>query len=683
MTTAPNTQSNWQQFCASQLAKSLASRSAEDQNALHALALGLAAAPPTPPHFDLAAILPDWLDDGDQDALVGWISLQRQRFEDSLRNAGNADHLGRLVALRSAMAAAGVDVWLVPRTDPYLNEYTPLGDERLWWLCGFSGSTGMAVVMQDQAALFVDSRYTLQAAQQVDSNSYQIINSGNLTPRDWLKPTLASGAVIGFDPWLISATAADIWADFCAKQGWVWRALTPNPIDGLWADQPPAPLSPTIALPVTFSGQPASEKLAKLCQELQSAGDAATLISTPDSVAWALNLRGADVPCCPLPLSRLLLLTAPTSDQPQAYWLVDSRKVTAQVRDSLPPGVAIADPGQLSNLLAQLPKQASVQLDGSESPYALVQQVTAAGLSVRQSNNLVALPRAIKNSTELDGMRLAHRKDGVALTKFFCWLAEQTANCPVGEIEASDHLLSLRAMDPEFVSESFAAISGAGANGAIVHYCATPATEAMIAPNMLYLLDSGGQYRHGTTDVTRTVAIGQPTAEQRRHFTLVLRGHIALASAQFPNGTSGAQLDALARQPLWQAGLDFEHATGHGVGHFLNVHEGPHRISKRVGEVPLRPGMILSNEPGFYLEGGYGIRIESLVTVQAAATAPDFLQFETLTLAAIDRNLIDAELLGVEGVAWLNSYHARVYQEISPFLTPAEQSWLQTATAPL
>ncbi|MCA3249814.1 MAG: aminopeptidase P family protein [Rhodospirillaceae bacterium] len=683
MTTAPNTQSNWQQFCASQLAKSLASRSAEDQVALHQLALGLAAAPPTPPHFDLAAILPDWLDDGDTDALNGWISQQRQRFEDSLRNASPHDHHHRLAALRQAMADAGIDVWLIPRTDPYLNEYTPIGDERLWWLNGFSGSTGMAVVLRDQAALFVDSRYTLQAAQQVDTASYQMINSGRLTPRDWLKPILASGAVIGFDPWLISATAADIWAGFCAKQGWVWRALTPNLIDGLWTDQPPAPLSPTIPLPVTFSGQPASEKLAQLRQDLQAAGCDAALFSTPDSVAWILNVRGADVPCCPLPLSRLLLLTAPKPDQPQAYWLVDSRKVTAQVQESLPSGVAIVDPGQLSNLLAQLPKQASVQLDGGESPIALVQQVTTAGLVVQRADNPAALPRAVKNVTELDGIRLAHRKDGVALTKFFCWLAQQTAHRPVGEIEASDYLLSLRAMDPAFVSESFAAISGAGANGAIVHYRAAPATEAMITPNMLYLLDSGGQYLHGTTDVTRTVAIGQPTAEQRRHFTLVLRGHIALARAQFPSGTSGAQLDALARQPLWQAGLDFDHGTGHGVGHFLNVHEGPQGISKRAWSVPLKPGMILSNEPGYYLDGAYGIRIESLVAVQDAATAPGFLRFETLTLAAIDRNLIDAKLLGVEGVAWLNSYHARVYQEISPFLSPAEQTWLQTATAAL
>jgi Xaa-Pro aminopeptidase len=680
----------WQHFCAEHLARSLASRSELEQAALRELADGLAAAPPAPRHFDANLLLPEWLHDGDRAPFWSWVDGRRAEFQGLLADATPTDHAQRLAAIRRVMQAQQIDVWLVPRSDPYLNEYTPIGDERLWWLTGFSGSSGMAAVLQDRAALVTDGRYTLQAAAQVDANAYQLVNSGEQTVREWLKSLkLPAGCRVACNASIYSAQSCQSWADFCAEQGWVWQAIPHDLSDHLWIDQPPAPLSPILPLRLELTGQSTADKLDHLRQQLVASKQAATLIATADSVAWVLNLRGADVPCCPLPLSRLLVTV---SAYAPVYWLVDRRKLTPQAVAALPEAVVVADPDQLHGLLQQLrpAQQPSMAIDLESTTQALVSAVETAGWAVKAGQDPTLLPRACKNAVEVAAMRSAHVRDAVALVKFFCWLEHRLGDTtlpPPSEVAAVERLLEFRGEDPDFVGESFRTISGAGAHGAIMHYRATAASAAPLLQGQLYLLDSGGQYWDGTTDVTRTVLSGgTPSLEQCRHFTLVLRGHIALAMAKFPNSTTGGALEVLARHALWQNGLDFAHSTGHGVGHFLNVHEGPQGIAQGSrGRVPLQPGMVLSNEPGFYLEGSYGIRIESLMVVQPDAAHPNYLGFETLTLVPIDRRLILTDLLSAAERDWLNAYHARTQQTLlaTERLSVDEAQWLQAATAPL
>jgi len=612
----------------------------------------------------------------------------REQLADALDAARtlleDAETTGDPIALlRDELTARGIDGFVVPRADEHQGEYVPLFAARLAWISGFTGSAGSAIILADQAALFVDGRYTLQAATEVAGRPIEVIHLADQTPDAWLAQTLQSGQKLGFDPKLHTRAGAKRLATACAKAGAELVPVTPNPLDAVWATQPPPPISPVVAHDIAFSGQSAADKRTALADELAKQGVDATVISTPDSIAWLLNLRGGDVGYSPLPLSFAVLKKDAAVDL-----FVDPRKLDPGLDRHLGNGVAVHPPEALGPALEALgANDAKVQADPASASEWIFQTLESGGARIAEAKDPCALPKAIKNQTELDGTRAAHRRDGVALTKFLRWLDTTAADGSCTEIQAADQLEDCRRAGDHFRGLSFPTISGAGPNGAIVHYRVSPETDRALEPGSLYLVDSGAQYLDGTTDVTRTVAIGTPSDEMRDRFTRVLKGHIAIATARFPVGTTGSQLDTLARYALWQAGLDYDHGTGHGVGSYLGVHEGPQRISKAGGDVALKPGMIVSNEPGYYKTDGYGIRIENLVTVVAcdrpAGGERDLLAFETLTQAPIDRALVDTSLLTNEEIAWLNAYHADVRTLLTPLVDGGEAAWLATATAPL
>jgi Xaa-Pro aminopeptidase len=587
----------------------------------------------------------------------------------------------RLTALREWMEAEDLDAVLVPRGDEHLGEYVPPSAERLAWLTGFTGSAGLAVVLKDRAALFVDGRYTLQAAEQPPQGQYEIHHLIREPYGAWLTSVLSFGTRVGYDPWLHAAAAIDTLKTELDAAGIETVPLTANPIDVIWADRPAPPLAPIVPHPMGYAGVSSADKRAEIAMALRAAGTGAAILTQPDSIAWLLNIRGGDVPNAPLPLSFALL-----NDMGAVWLFADERKISGKTRAFLGNDISIADPavfGPALDLLGKLGKP--VRLDPNNTPAWVVDRLKAAQAHIAPDLDPCQLPKAIKNAVEMEGAREAHRRDGAALVKFFTWLNQAMQSAPPTEISAAERLGQFRAEQALSMGPSFDTISGAAEHGAIVHYRAMPHSDKQLAPGMMYLLDSGGQYLDATTDVTRTIMLGQPTQQMRHHFTLVLKGHIALARARFPEGTDGSQLDALARAPLWEAGLDFDHGTGHGVGSYLSVHEGPQGISKR-SKAPLEPGMILSNEPGYYLSGQYGIRIENLVLVRKAdlpgAERP-MLEFETLTLAPIDRNLIDAAMLTHVERNWVNEYHARVYATLADRLDEAERDWLAEAAAAL
>jgi Xaa-Pro aminopeptidase len=588
------------------------------------------------------------------------------------------DHLA---ALRALMGRKSVDAILVPRGDEHLGEYVPLSAERLAWLTGFTGSAGLAVVLKDRAALFVDGRYTLQAGQQVPGGLYEIRHLIREPFGAWLTGTLGRGARVAYDPWLHSAAAIDGLKAELGAVGIETVALPANPIDAIWADRPAPPLAPIVPHPLAYAGKDSADKRAEIGARLDKAGAGATVLTQPDSIAWLLNIRGGDVPNAPLPLSFAI-----ARSDGHVELFVDERKIGHETRAHLGNAVTIQPPSQFGPALDRLKDLARpVRLDPQNTPAWVIDRLKAAAIVIAAGTDPCQLPKAVKNATEQDGARAAHRRDGVALVRFFAWLDRAMAIDPPTEISAAERLAEFRAEQALSKGPSFDTISGAAEHGAIVHYRAMPDSDKRLAAGMMYLLDSGGQYLDGTTDVTRTMALGEPTAEMRRHFTLVLKGHIALARARFPEGTSGAQLDVLARGPLWDAGLDFDHGTGHGVGSYLSVHEGPQRIVKS-GTHPLEPGMIVSNEPGYYKTGAYGIRIENLVLVRRA-DLPDaerpMLEFETLTLAPIDRELIDATMLNAGERNWIDRYHERVYAALADDLNESERDWLAEAAAAL
>lgn len=587
----------------------------------------------------------------------------------------------RLDRLRAALARARLDGFLVPRADEHQGEYVPRAAARLQWLTGFSGSAGLAIVLREKAAIFVDGRYTLQVAAQVPTDRFTPLHLTQNPPAAWLKAAVTPGMRIGFDPWLHTPSGLKAFSQACEEAQALLVPCRENPIDGVWDDRPPPPISPAVAHALGFSGRLSAEKRQVVAATLE--GAAAGFLAQPDSIAWLLNVRGGDLAHTPLCLSFALLYRDGTVD-----WFVDPRKVPAAVKADLGVGVRVRPRQSLGEALAGLGRGgAEVLLDPQTTPVWVAATLRAAGARLREGMDPCALLKACKNAVELEGMRAAHLRDGAALTRFLAFLSEEGPKGRLTELSAADHLEALRAENAHFRGLSFPTISGAGDHGAIVHYRVSPATDRALAPGMLYLVDSGAQYLDGTTDVTRTLAIGTPTAEQRDRFTRVLKGHIALARARFPEGTTGSQLDALARLPLWQAGLDYDHGTGHGVGCYLGVHEGPQRISKLPSPVALRPGMVLSDEPGYYKEGAYGIRIESLLAVtppSAAATGEKaVLGFEVLTLAPIDRSLVEPSLLEAEERAWLDAYHERVRGALSPLLEAGERAWLESATRPL
>ena len=644
---------------------------------VEALVRGVAAAAPQDRSW-LRLIHPDTEADG---ALAEQLEALRQTNAAAPDGIDTPQQAERLAALRAALARRGLDGFVVPLSDEHQGEYVARRSQRLAWLTGFTGSAGMAIVLAERAALFVDGRYTLQAAAQVDGGLYEHRHVTEAPADAWLREHLGDGATLGYDPALHSAQGRDRLAAPCEAAGARLVACEDNPIDALWQEQPPPPLGPIAPHPVRFAGVDSGEKRQAIAARLAEKDADAAVLSAPDSIAWLLNVRGADVANSPLPHSFAIVHGEGGVD-----WFVDRRKLLPEVPAHLGNAVRVQAPDALAGALSSLAEAGkAVLIDGAATPVWMVDRLAEGGARVIRGADPCALPKACKNEAELDGIRAAHRRDGAALTRFLAWLAA-TPPGSVTELDAVDRLAAMRAGGEHFRGPSFDTISGAGANGAIVHYRVTAETNRTLEPGTLYLVDSGGQYLDGTTDVTRTVAIGTPTPEHRDRFTRVLRGHIALATARFPCGTTGAQLDTLARQFLWQAGLDYDHGTGHGVGHYLNVHEGPQRISRPGSGAALRPGMVVSNEPGYYKTGAYGIRIENLVAVSEGDEAENgFLGFETLTLAPIDRTLIEPMMLTAGERAWLDAYHARVAETLAPLLAgdAATLAWLRAATAPL
>jgi Xaa-Pro aminopeptidase len=598
-----------------------------------------------------------------------------QRYDDV---GGPAHGAERVRLLRARMAELNLAGYLVPRSDEYQNEYVPADAERLLWLTGFSGSWGMAAVLRGKAALFIDGRYTLQAAAQTDPAVFQVVKVTDTKPSDWLAANLGEGDRLGYDPRVHTISEIKGLGKALAKSGAKLVPTGENLVTALWTDRPAPPAAPVVLQPAEFAGRAASAKIADVQAMLREAKQDAAIITALDSIAWLFNIRGGDLPHTPFVLSHAVVPA-----EGAAALFIDGRKLSNEVRATLAEVADIDEPAGFTDALIRLgERKARVRLDPARASQWIADRLTAAGAQICDGDDSCVLPKAKKNAAEIAGSRAAHRRDGIAMCRYLAWLEGAAAGGALDEITAARKLEEFRREHAELKEISFDTISGAGPNGAIVHYRVTHSTNRTLQPDSLFLIDSGGQYQDGTTDITRTVAIGAPTADMRRHFTLVLKGHIAIATARFPKGTRGSDLDAFARRALWDAGLDYDHGTGHGIGSYLSVHEGPQGLSKR-GMAELEPGMILSNEPGYYREGAYGIRIENLLLVREPEQVPGgerpMLSFETLTLAPMDRRLIDASLLSPAEIAWLNAYHQRVEEELGPSLGEAERTWLADA----
>jgi Xaa-Pro aminopeptidase len=580
--------------------------------------------------------------------------------------------------LRAELKRRGLDGFVVPRADAHQGEYVPKRDERLAWLTAFTGSAGAAVVLNDKAAVFVDGRYTLQIRQQTDTSLFEPRDLVEEGPAGWIAKALPKGAKLGYDPWLHTAAAVDGLRAAAEKAGGTIVPCDTNPIDAVWKDQPEAPTAKAIIQAMNLAGENAESKRTRIAEDVKAQGADAAVITLPDSICWLLNIRGGDVPHTPFALSFAILNSDGSTDL-----FMDERKSSPELLQHLGNAVRLRDPKDFSPALDAL-KGKSVVADPATASSAIFDRLTRAGAKIKRAADPVQLPKACKNPVEIEGTRKAHVRDGAALSKFLCWLAREAPGGQLTEIDAAKALEGYRAQTGALRDLSFDSISGAGSNGAVVHYRVTKSTNRPINNNDMFLIDSGAQYPDGTTDVTRTVIIGTPTAEMKDRFTRVLKGHISLATVRFPEGTTGAALDAFARRPLWEAGLDYDHGTGHGVGSYLSVHEGPQSISKRNITQPLKPGMICSNEPGFYKTGEFGIRIENLIVVSEAKPVPGgerkMMEFETITLAPIDLGLVEPKLLTAEELAWLNAYHARVREALMPLVEADTRPWLEQAT---
>lgn len=588
----------------------------------------------------------------------------------------------RAEKLRGELKARGLDGFIIPRADEHQGEYVPPHAERLAWLTGFTGSAGAAIVLLDKAAIFIDGRYTLQVRYQTDIDTFEPQSLMEMPPHKWVEQNITHGAKLAYDPWLHTIDGIARLKAAVEQAGAELVAVEDNLVDAIWDDQPARPLAAIVPHPLEYAGEGADAKIASIAQALESADQDATLLTMPDSIAWVFNIRGGDVAHSPLPLSFAIV-----HEDGHADLFADERKLSDATRAHLGNQVSTHAPEELGTVLDELGKAGrEIRLDPATCADWIHARLTKAGAVIRKGSDLCELPKARKNKAEVDGTRAAHIRDGQALTRFLAWLDRETSTGRVTEISAAKQLESFRAETGLLKEISFDTISGAGPNGAIVHYRVTEQTDRALGDGELYLVDSGAQYLDGTTDVTRTIAIGTPSDEMRDRFTRVLKGHIGLAMARFPKGTSGAQLDSLARMALWQAGFDFDHGTGHGVGSYLSVHEGPQRISK-AGHVPLDAGMIVSNEPGYYKTDAYGIRIENLLVVHEPRPIEggerEMMGFENLTLAPIDRRLVNVNLLTADERNWLNGYHSEVLEKVSPALNDEERNWLTQATAPV
>ena len=578
----------------------------------------------------------------------------------------------RLALLRQRITGLGLEGFLVPRADEHLGEYVPPSAERLAWLTGFTGSAGLAIVLREEAAVFTDGRYVLQLAAQTDGEAFQRLHVVEQPPQEW---AASRARRLGYDPWLVSEETVARYAE----AGLEMTPVSPNPIDAVWQDRPAPPCALAEPHPLSLAGESSEDKRALLAGELCRAGQDACVLTDPAGINWLLNLRGADLPFIPVALAFAVLHADARTDL-----FIDSSKLSDAVRQWMGPSVACHEPGGFPGALAGLAGKI-VRVDRAGAPAAVAQALRAAGATVVAGSDPCLLPKACKNPVEQSGARAAHRRDAVAVCRFLHWLDGAAGET---EMSAAAKLLALRSELDRFRGESFPAISGAGEHGAIIHYRVTPESDRAIGRDEAYLVDSGGQFTDGTTDITRTVwtGPGAPPAELCATFTRVLQGNIALATTVFPRGVAGPHLDAIARRALWAAGLDYDHGTGHGVGSYLSVHEGPVSLSRAARTVPIEAGMILSDEPGCYAPGAYGIRLETLLLVQPAEMAGStrqFLRFEVLTLAPFDRRLVDPALLSPADRAWLDAYHARVAAEIAPLCPLDTAAWLAQACAPI
>ena len=593
-------------------------------------------------------------------------------------------HADRLDALRRQLTADGLNGFVVPLTDAHLSEYIGADAARLAWLTGFGGSAGTAVVLADQAAIFTDGRYTLQVRDQVDPALWSYQGVPETSVAAWLGEHAPAGGRIGYDPWLHTRAWVHSARDALGSRAEL-APVAANPVDAVWTDRPAPSDAPLTPHPIELAGRSSAEKRDAMADSLR-AGDAdAAVIAALDSIAWTFNVRGADVERTPVALTWALVHADGTADL-----FADAHKIGPDVARHLGNGVRVHDYAGFTGHLSTFAGR-TVVADPERTVAAVFDALEAAGATVVAGRDPAVLPKATKNAVEIAGQRAAQTRDGAALARFLHWLSVEAPAGRLDELSAAARLQTFREDTGRLVDLSFDAISGAGPNGAIMHYRASPETNRAIEPGSLYLIDSGAQYRDGTTDVTRTIAVGEPTPEMRDRYTRVLRGHVAIARAVFPDGTRGGQIDAFARRALWEAGLDYAHGTGHGVGSFLSVHEGPQRIAKPAGgqagtDEPLRAGMILSNEPGYYKPGAYGIRIENLVLVaprDIAGAEGAMLGFETLTFAPFDRALIDFDLLSAAERGWIDDYHREVEARIGPELDGVARDWLRSACRPL
>ncbi len=587
------------------------------------------------------------------------------------------DYKNRLDSLRAEMADHNLDAYLIPRADEFMGEYVPACAERLAWLTGFDGSAGIAAVTADKAVVMSDGRYALQLAQQVNSDLFETGDMIETPPGKWLADNTSNGARVGYDPMLFTAAAIDGYE----AAGLTMVPVAGNLIDAIWDDRPAAPCGAVELFSDEIAGRTATDKCAEIAASLKDEGLSAFVLTDPQAVAWLLNIRGADVPMIPLALSYAVIYADGKVD-----WFIDPAKIPAAVGEALPSDIALHNPKELEGMLQGL--GGIVGLDSASTAIWFKQVLAEGGVMTRDRDDPCVLPRACKTDSEKAAIIETHIRDGVALVRFLKWVAEEGVKGGLTELDIVAKREEFSRRDPAYREASFDTIAGWADNGAVVHYRVTEETNKAIKAPGLLLVDSGGQYCGdgiaGTTDVTRTVAIGQPTDEMRENFTRVLKGHIGVASARFPEGTTGPQIDTLARKALWDVSRDYDHGTGHGVGCYLSVHEEAASISKRAG-MPFKPGMLISNEPGFYKAGEYGIRIESLVFVVEAGlregTDKKMLAFETVTMAPIDRSLIVKDMLSAEELAWLNAYHVQVYETLAPRLEPDEAAWLEMVCA--
>lgn len=589
----------------------------------------------------------------------------------------NPNHLE---ALRAELNRQGLDGFVVPLTDEHMSEYVGDYAKRLAWLTGFQGSAGWAVVLQDKAAIFIDGRYTIQVQEQVDEALFSYQDYPEITPVSWVKKEIEKGKKLGFDPWLHSISWVKEMEAALAQKGARLIAVKQNPVDAVWDDQPLKPKHEFTPHDKFYAGKGLDEKLGIIAGQLDECGADYTVLAALDSIAWAFNIRGRDIENTPVGLAFAII-----AKNGRSQLFTDLDKITADVQQHLNAQVDIIDWQAFKHALQQLSGQ-NVLLDPSNIVSEIFNILEEGGANIIKGRDPAVLPKACKNEVELDGARAAHKRDGAAVSQFLSWFSQEAPKGELDELTAAGYLENCRRRLTLFQDLSFRTISAAGPHAAIPHYSVTQESNLRIDPNSVFLVDSGGQYLDGTTDITRTIAVGEIKDDAKMRFTLVLKGHIALATARFPKGTPGRALDTLARYALWQSGLDFDHGTGHGVGSFLSVHEGPQRIAKAGSDEPLREGMILSNEPGYYKAGDFGIRIENLVIVVPRPMAGDereMLGFETITFAPIDQNMIVTELLSGEEKAWLDDYHQQVRDVVLPQVDKDVAQWLEAATQPL